>query len=205
MRTQVLREAIERIDAVLMTHVHADHIFGMDDLRQFNFVNRKRIPVFGTPDVLDHLRVVFSYCFRETQAGGGKPQIDLVEINPYGSLEIAGVSILPLTVLHGVLPITAFRFGERFAYVTDVSAIPDETLPHLQNLDVLILDAVRHEPHPTHFGLGQALDVVAQLRPRQTYLTHLSHHFDYEATMRELPPGVALGYDGLTFHVPLHA
>jgi phosphoribosyl 1,2-cyclic phosphate phosphodiesterase len=202
MRFQVLRAGIDRVEAVLVTHTHADHVFGMDDLRQYNFRHRMRIPVYGTQRVLDHLHHIFNYAFKETQAGGGKPQIDLVSITPYEPFPLCGLEITPLTVLHGAEPVTAYKFGDRFAYVTDVSEIPPLTRPCLEGLDTLILDAVRYEPHSTHFGLYQALEVIADLAPRQTYLTHLSHHFDYEKTNAELPPGVALGYDGLAFDVP---
>jgi phosphoribosyl 1,2-cyclic phosphate phosphodiesterase len=201
MRFQVLRAGINRVEAVLITHTHADHVFGMDDLRQYNFLHKMRIPIYGTQPVLDHLRRVFEYAFKETQAGGGKPQIDLVPITPYEPFPLCGLAVTPLPVLHGKEPVMAYKFGTRFAYVTDVSEIPPLTLPYLEDLDSLILDAVRYEPHSTHFGLFQALDVIADLAPRQAYLTHLSHHFDYAVTSAELPPGVALGYDGLTFDV----
>lgn len=202
MRIQMLRAGIERIDGVLMTHTHADHIFGMDDIRQFNWRHGREMPILGEASTLAHLRRVFEYCFVETQKGGGKPQLALEEIRPYEPFDLLGVTITPLVVLHGRLPVLAFKFGESFAYVTDVSSIPDETRPYLRGLDTLILGTVRFEPHPTHFGLYQALDEVADLAPRQTYFTHLSHHFDHDAVSAQLPPGVALGYDGLTFPIP---
>jgi phosphoribosyl 1,2-cyclic phosphate phosphodiesterase len=202
MRTQVLRAGIERVEAVLLTHAHADHIFGMDDIRQYNFRHGMRMPIYGTPDVLDHVRRVFEYCFMETQEGGGKPMLDLVPITPYVPFTVQGVTVTPITVMHGNLSVTAYKFGPNFAYVTDVSAIPDKTRPYLNGLDTLILGAVRYDPHPTHFGFYQALDEIEGFRPRQAYLTHLAHHFDYETAMGQCPAGVALGYDGLTFDVP---
>lgn len=202
MRTQMLRAGIEAIDAVLITHPHADHIFGMDDLRQFNFSMGREIPVYGTPDTLDHLRNVFAYCFTETQTGGGKPKLTLHTIAPYEPFDLFGVTITPMTVLHGTYPVTAFRFGERFAYVTDVSEVLERTRPYLRGLDILILGTVRYEPHPTHFGLEQALTEVADLLPQQVYLTHLGHHFDYATLDSETPSHVAPSHDGLVFSVP---
>lgn len=202
MRTQMLRAGIEAIDAVLITHPHADHIFGMDDLRQFNFSMGREIPVYGSPDTLNHLRTVFSYCFHETQQGGGKPQLILHPFAEREPFELFGVPITPLTVLHGSFPVNAFRFGDRFAYVTDVSSIPEETRPYLRDLHTLILGTVRYDPHPTHFGLWQALDEIADVAPRRTFLTHLGHHFDYATLDNETPPHVAPLRDGLVFSVP---
>lgn len=202
MRTQMLRAGIEAIDAVLITHPHADHIFGMDDLRQFNFSMGREIPVYGTVETLNHLRTVFAYCFQETQAGGGKPQLVLHEIAPYIPFDLLGITITPLTILHGTLPVIAFRFGDRFAYVTDISELPDTARPYLRGLDTLILGTVRYEPHPTHFGLDQALTEIADVSPRQAFLTHLGHHFDYPVLVGETPAHVAPSHDGLTFSVP---
>lgn len=202
MRTQMLRAGVERIDAVLMTHPHADHIFGMDDIRQFTFRREAPMPVYGTQPTLDHLYRVFEYCFVVSQEGGGKPRIDLLPVTPYQPFDLCGVTVTPLTVYHGELAVTAYKFGERFVYATDVSHIPDETRPYLTGLDRLILGTVRYDPHPTHLGLYQALDEIAALQPRQAYLTHLSHLFDHEKLSGELPANVAPGYDGLRFTIP---
>jgi phosphoribosyl 1,2-cyclic phosphate phosphodiesterase len=202
MRLQVLRAGVEHLGAVLVTHPHADHIFGMDDIRQFNFRQEKRMPIYGMPPTLDHIHKVYDYCFTQTQEGGGKPQLDLIPFAPYDPFDLCGVTITPLTVLHGEMPVIAFKFGERFAYVTDVSRIPNETRPHLRNLDTLILGTVRYDPHPTHFGLWQAVEEAQSFAPRRTYFTHLSHYFEHTRTSAELPDGIALAYDGLTFVVP---
>ena len=202
MRLQMLANGIGHVEAVLITHTHADHIFGMDDIRQFNFRHNMRMPIHGTRETLEHLRRVFDYCFMDTQTGGGKPQLELREIRAGEPLTLAGIEILPLTVLHGSLPVLAFKFGARFAYGTDVSKIPDAARPHLRGLDTLVVGTVRFEPHPTHFGLYQALDEVKDLAPRQAYFTHLSHHFDHDRVSAELPPNVALAYDGLKVSVP---
>jgi phosphoribosyl 1,2-cyclic phosphate phosphodiesterase len=202
MRLQMLANDIRRVEAVLITHTHADHIFGLDDLRQFNFRYGMRMPIYGTVPTLAHLRRVFDYCFTETQAGGGKPQLDLGEIRAGEPFSLLGLEILPLTVLHGSLPVLAFRFGGKFAYVTDVSAIPDEARPHLRDLDTLVLGTVRYEPHATHFGLWQAVEEVEKLQPRRAYFTHLSHYFDHDAVNAELPPHIRLAHDGLRLAFP---
>ena len=196
MRLALLASQVKRLDAILYTHSHADHIFGLDDVRTFNYRTGKAMPVYAEPSVLDDLRRIYAYIFKPTQAGGGKPQVELHSIAPNQPLLLHGVDILPLRVSHGRLPILAYKFGPRFAYVTDVSAIPSETWPHLENLDLLMLDAVRREPHDTHFHLDAALETIALLQPKRTLLTHLSHDYDYAATNAELPPGVELAFDG---------
>lgn len=203
MRLQMIRAGVRQVDSVLVTHTHADHILGMDDIRQFNFLHGRVMPIYGSADTLDHLRRIFDYAFKETQAGGGKPQLELRELERFVPTTMAGgVTATPLPVLHGRLPIFGFKFGERFAYVTDVSEIPPDTRQYLKGLDTLVIGAVRYEPHPTHFGLYQALGVIEELAPKRAYLTHLSHHFDYETTNAELPPHVRLAYDGLTLTIP---
>jgi phosphoribosyl 1,2-cyclic phosphate phosphodiesterase len=206
LRLQCLTYDVRRVDAVLITHTHADHIMGLDDLRRFSDLSGDEIPLYGDPEVLDDIRRIFSYIFRETQTGGGKPRISLNEIEP--SFELLGLSVEPLHVMHGKLPVVAYRFEEMAsavpegrgavaaAYVTDVSEIPDEALRRLYGLDLLILDAVRFEPHVTHFGLYQALDVVNQVKPKRTLFTHLSHHFDHDVVNATLPDNARLAYDG---------
>jgi phosphoribosyl 1,2-cyclic phosphate phosphodiesterase len=200
-RVIVLERRIRRIDAVLYTHSHADHIFGMDDLRAFNYIQKNAIPLYAQADVLDDLRRSFAYCFIETQAGGGKPQLLLQEISANRSFGLFGLSVLPLAVMHGTLPILAYKLGSNAAYVTDVSKILPESVPHLQNLDLLFLDAVRYEPHSTHFHLQRALEVVRELNPRRCFLVHLSHDYDHDAVNEQLPAGVQLAYDGLEVDV----
>jgi len=201
MRIQMLRAGIGRIEAVLVTHTHADHIFGMDDIRQFNFKHGMDMPIYGTPETLGHLRSIFSYCFRETQAGGGKPRLVLTPIEPYVPFELLGLTITPLVVMHGEMPVITYKFGEHFAYVTDVSEIPAATRPHLRGVDTVVVGTVRYEPHPTHFHYDQALAEVAALGARRAYLTHLSHYFGHAEVSAKLPAGVALAYDGLTIDI----
>jgi len=203
MRLALIANHIRRMDAILYTHSHADHIFGLDDVRVFNYQSGAVMPVYAEPGVLDDIRRIYAYIFKPTQAGGGKPQVALHEILPGDAMAWHGLDILPLRVCHGRLPILAYKFGPRFAYVTDVSAIPPETWPLLEGLDLLILDAVRREPHETHFHLDAALEVIALLQPKRTLLTHLSHDYDYAATNAELPPGVELAFDGQVVELPV--
>jgi phosphoribosyl 1,2-cyclic phosphate phosphodiesterase len=202
MRLQMLREGIGRIEAVFVTHNHADHILGMDDIRQFNFRNAMAMPIYSDRPTLDHLRMVFDYAFRETPTAGGKPRLELRELRSEEAVTAVGVSVTPLRVFHGRLPIFGYKFGSRFAYVTDVSRIPDEILAQLRGLDTLVLGAVRHETHPTHFSVGQAVEMIADLAPRRAFLTHLSHHIEYEADNAALPPSVRIAYDGLRLAIP---
>jgi len=195
LRLQLLTSNITRLDAILFTHSHADHIFGLDDVRSFNMRQQMVMPVYSEPNVERDIRRIFDYIFTGPQIGGGKPQIDLRGLELLTPFVLDGLQITPLRVYHGNLPILAFKFGTSFAYVTDVSHIPDETWPHLKNLDLLILDAVRRQPHDTHFHLDKSLEVVGNLKPKRTLFTHLSHDYDHAEVNRELPPGVELAYD----------
>ncbi len=193
-RQQALRQGLQRVDAVLITHTHADHIFGMDDLRRFNDLMGTPITVYGSEQSLADIRRIFQYVFVPTQHGGGKPRL-ILQVVP-DRFELFGMEITAIPVLHGTLPVLGYRL-DSIAYVTDVSYIPPESMALLRNLEVLILDTVRPKPHATHFGLAQALEVIEQLTPRRAFLTHLSHHYEHQATNERLPDGVRLAYDGL--------
>jgi phosphoribosyl 1,2-cyclic phosphate phosphodiesterase len=198
LRLQSLAVGLDRVDAVLITHTHADHIFGLDDLRRFNDLTGQEIPLYGDAGTLDDIRRIFRYIFTETQLGGGKPRITLHEVP--GAFELFGLTIESFSVFHGRLPVLAYRFND-FAYVTDVNFIPQESLDKLQNLDLLILDAVRPDPHETHFGLYQAVDVVRALKPKHALFTHISHRLGHESTNRDLPPEMGLAYDGQVIYL----
>ncbi|MBI4467943.1 MAG: MBL fold metallo-hydrolase [Acidobacteria bacterium] len=196
-RIQALRCRLHKLDAIFYTHAHADHIFGLDDIRPLN-IKHGPIPCFCTPETLERLKEIFSYAFVDRKSYGGLPWV-----TPHlfdGEFEFAGQRFLPLKTLHGEGITTAYRF-DGVAYLTDCSAIPAKTLDALWDLDVLILDALRLKPHPTHLTLEQALAYVEVLRPRRTYLTHISHEIRHEEISRGLPPGVELAYDGLQFEI----
>ncbi len=197
-RQQALTHHIERIDALFLTHSHADHIAGIDDLRIFNFIQEAPIKIFASAEVLEDLRRRFDYSFNPPQIGGGVPQLELHTIST--PLDFMGTRITPLPVMHGKLPILGYRF-DNFNYVTDASCIPDATLKKMKGTEVLILNALREKPHETHFSLKEALDIARRIAPRQTYFTHISHKLEHEATNRSLPPNAHLAYDGLIIEV----
>jgi phosphoribosyl 1,2-cyclic phosphate phosphodiesterase len=201
LRLQALAFDIRRVDAVLFTHAHADHIFGLDDMRRFNDLQGEPISVYADASVLDDIRRIYSYMFRPVQVGGGIPRVNLHEVQR--EFELFGIPIRSFYVMHGRLSVLAYRFGQ-FAYVTDTNYIPDEALEQLQGVEVLMLDAVRYDPHPTHFGLWEAVECAQRIGAKRTLFTHLSHHFDHATVNSELPAGMELAYDGLEIECPLH-
>lgn len=197
-RGQVLREKLERLDAVVFTHAHVDHVMGLDDVRSFCFRQGGAIPIYADAHTMENIRRIFSYIFEATYPAGGIPKLDPHLID--GPFELWGQRLTPLSVLHGNLPVLGFRFGQT-AYVTDFSTIPETTLPLLEGLDVLILDALRHKPHPTHSSIEQSLALIERLKPRRAYFTHIAHELGHEETNAALPPGVQLAYDGLKLEI----
>ena len=196
LRQQLLREDVSRVDALLFTHAHADHIFGLDDIRIYNFRQRAAIPVFGSAETLGRIKTAFSYVFEDTQEGGGKPSLELCPID--GPFELFGAQVEPIPVLHGELEVLGYRFGE-LAYITDCKAVPERSFTRIQSARKLVLGALRYKPHPTHLSLGEALQLVDQLGSEQAWFTHLAHDVDASHVEVELPSGCALGYDGLSF------
>ncbi len=195
LRQQALRHDLRRIDAVLYTHSHADHILGLDEVRRYNHMTRAPVPLYGDAATLADLRRMFSYVFDpRAQKGGGVPDLRLSTI--VGPFCLGRTEIRPLTVLHGGRPVLGFRIGG-FAYLTDCNEIPGETMAELQGLDVLVLDALRRKRHPTHFSLDEAVAVVGRLRPAQALFTHCCHDLGHARTCASLPEGISLAYDGL--------
>ncbi len=198
LRQQALTFGIDRLDAVLYTHCHADHVMGLDDLRVYNFRQRADLPVYGSPRTLDDIRRTFWYAFSDTPEGGGKPHLDLRPVE--APFDLFGARIDPVPLWHGDLPVLGYRIGG-FAYCTDCNRVPDASRQVLADLEVLVIDALRPTPHPTHFSLPQTLAVVADLRPRKAYLVHMSHDVDHAESESALPSHVRLAYDGLVLEV----
>lgn len=194
LRAQCLANNIKRVDAVLYTHTHADHLYGVDELRIFNFIQRSKIPIYGSEETIESIKRTFPYLFTDAVYGGGKPYLIPNIIN--GNLELSGIKITPVEIMHGDLPIFGYRFFN-FAYLTDVSEIPEESMNLLSGLDVLIIGALRYEPHPTHFTIEQAVKVIEKLKPEKAYLTHLGHSVDHEELQKSLPKNISPAYDGL--------
>ena len=199
LRQQALRHDISHVDAVLFTHAHADHILGLDDLRSFNALQGTAIPCYANRQAWETIRRQFDYVFEgPLQMGGGVPQLTTNEVrDPFF---VRGVRIVPVPLWHGRLPILGFRFGS-FAYLTDCNRIPDESWALVDGVDTLILDALRDEPHETHFTLGEAVAVVEQIAPRRAYFTHMTHDLPHAKTNARLPAGIELAYDGLVLDI----
>jgi phosphoribosyl 1,2-cyclic phosphate phosphodiesterase len=195
-RQQALRHKLKHLDAVLVTHCHADHIFGLDDIRPLNF-RYGALGVYANERAWKDIRRIFQYVFEPSHFGGGLPQV-LAHTVMAGAPFCLGrdLRITPLEVIHGRLPVVAYRFND-FAYATDLSLIPPDTMEHLRGLDVLVLDCLRFREHPTHLWVERALEYINKLKPRRAYLTHMAHDILHARDSRALPPGVEFAYDGL--------
>ena len=197
-RQQAIRYQVPRVDAVLFTHGHADHILGLDDLRPFNFHQRGAIPIYASEETMAIVRRCFAYIFDDEPTESSRPKLDpqIITDEPfcYKKLEM-----VPIRLHHGKGTAYGFRIGD-FAYLTDHSEIPEESLEKLQNLDVLFLDALRHKPHPTHSTVERSLEYVKILEPKRTWFTHICHDLGHACTEEMLPPNVRLAYDGLRIH-----
>lgn len=197
LRLQLLRENIGRIHATLFTHEHADHLFGLDDLRLFPFYNNAPMPIYCEPHVEARIRKSFDYAFHtdEETHEGSRPKLEILPIG-LSAFTVLGANVIPIRLEHGRFQVLGFRFGN-LAYCTDTNGIPEESKSRLEGLDVLILDALRRRPHPTHFTLDEAIELARELKPKRTIFTHICHELEHEATNTSLPPGMELAYDGM--------
>jgi phosphoribosyl 1,2-cyclic phosphate phosphodiesterase len=193
-RYQAMRARIDRLDAVVYTHAHADHILGLDDIRPYNLKQKGNVPIYGTRETLDTLKRQFAYIFDDTPTETSLPGVELHEIN--GPFELFGAKIVPVPAMHGPTPVLGFRIGGA-AYLTDFSRVPESSKTLLQGLDDLILDALRYVPHPTHSNVEQSLALVQELKPKRAWFTHICHDLGHAETNARLPENVRLAYDGL--------
>ncbi len=199
---QAIREGIRRVDAVFYTHGHADHILGMDDLRPLSFLNPEPLPLFADDHTADILERIFSYTFDLERRYGTSARVEMHRIptsidgTPVPAIPFLGAAFQPVSLIHGRQRTTGYRFGSA-AYLTDMNEIPDESLPLLEGLDLLILDALRPAPHPSHANLEISLGYVERIKPKRAFFTHMGHELDHEATNATLPPHIRLAYDGL--------
>lgn len=195
LRQQALLAGLTRVDAVLLTHSHTDHIAGLDDLRPLNFVQKGSIALYGTAATLLSIRERFGYAFQNASEGSTRPLLDLIEITNHTSFTIGPLTIMPLDVQHGTWTITGFRIG-KLGYITDASALPAASREQLRGLDLLVLNALRITPHPTHFSLAEALATVEELQPQRALFVHMTHDLDHATISATLPQHAQLAWDG---------
>jgi len=198
---QAIRAGIRRLDAVFYTHGHADHVLGMDDLRPLSFHNPDTLPLYADEPTALTIERIFDYTFRKHERYSTSARVTLHRLDPTpgATVQLFGASFQRIPVTHGRQTITGYRFGSA-AYLTDLSSIPADSLPLLAGLDILILDALRRQPHPTHSTLDNSIALVERIKPRRAFFTHMSHDLDHAATDAALPPHIRLAYDGLQLH-----
>lgn len=204
LRLQLVAADVDRVDAVLFTHDHADHIHGIDDLRAFTMRRREALPMYGAADTLTTLRARFPYITDaafQPISGTSRPEGRLIAVEPGTPFVAAGISVLPVAVPHGRAAVLGFRVGD-LAYVTDAKSIPTETFDALRGVRVLVLNALLREPHPTHLSIDEAVQVAREIGAERTYFTHLTHHHAHAALEAELPAGIGPAHDGLVIDLP---
>lgn len=201
-RLQALRENIKSIDAIFFTHLHSDHTGGLDDLRPYYFVHSKPINIYGNQETLNEIKRVYSYIFkRDPKYKGGKlPELIPIELENYEKFSLFNHEFQSIPILHSEMEVIGYRIGN-FAYITDCSYISEKSLELLNNLEVLIVDGLREKPHPSHFTIFQSVELAEKIKPKQTFLTHMSHDLDYEKTNAKLPKNIELAYDGLQIEI----
>lgn len=194
MRTQLLRAGVMDLKAALITHTHADHVMGLDDLRAFSLKYKKPFALYAWEQYQDDIRRIFPYAFADFPPNVEVPRFELIDVPPL--IQLGSIAIETFRVWHGKLPVVALKAGS-FAYITDVSEIPEDVWPHMEGLETLVLDAVRYRPHPNHFHFEKAIEIAQQLNAKRTFFTHLSHDYDHDVVNAELPVGIELAFDGL--------
>lgn len=198
LRIQALREQINHVEAVLYTHTHADHLHGIDDLRAFCQIQRAQIPLYAGAEAVDHIRQKFGYVLRDPSDFWGLPVLRIQEVS--APFKLFGIQVTPIPVIHGKIQIYGYRIGN-LAYLTDISEIPETSIPLLKNLDVLLIDCLREAPHPTHINVEQSLQFISRIQAKRSYLIHMTHELEYQSLTNKLPEGVFVGFDGLKLQV----
>ncbi len=198
LRQQALSAGMTRLDGILYTHPHADHMLGLDEVRIFNFRQERAMDAYGSEATLAGIRRTFWYAFEDTPPGGGKPQVALHALESPGT--VAGLPVQPFQIRHGVAAIQGYRIGE-FAYITDCLEIPEESYAVLRGVKTLVINALRHKPHPTHQTVEQAVRAIERIAPETAWLTHMSHDLGHARTEAELPAGIRPAHDGLVLQV----
>jgi phosphoribosyl 1,2-cyclic phosphate phosphodiesterase len=198
MRLELLKNNIKEVDLILMTHAHADHLMGFDDIRALNWYQGKEMPVYANSDTISHIKRVFPYIFAKNNPGGGVPQVILRESK--SKIKLANLTIMPIPIYHGNNLILGYRIG-KFAYLTDCSKIPAASYPLLDGVEYAAVDALRYREHPTHMNVEQAVNLIKKLQLKHGYLTHLSHRLEHERLSNSLPDNISVAYDNLVINI----